>query len=453
MNSPPITVAEVLSIIERLHPESLLLVRNESGLDEEMVKRLWTKVITSFYPRRRLENIEYLLLLMHAARTKDPCRYLHEVFLPWAGIKRRLYAQVMRILDDVIGTRQIEAYTVEDAAHIATNVYRPLVADIFDPFMTLLVASYQFVDGTFTNIHDVNVGSGERTKAELVTARIKRFGGPKDLLSGYDPIVRNALSHAGSEGVLYEPGSILFRSIKRGVPPAIETRRWTHDELHFHVIDLVELVMSIDAAVEVFSIDSMDNLSEKKTIPQVMFHAFGREQRLEIKRNTDERLQHIRTTEKLQMEERRDLLAKILFVQCADRSIPCSSVSFDEEHRLMFVHVPVEKLPVTDADVRDQAIFLIRYAILARAVFGKLFDRFRICGSAAGVQATSAELPGGSLDEYAVEKAGLIDLMADAEIWIDGGTAKVVVDEAALSVEEDARLGPRLPRRGRPISD
>lgn len=69
---PPITVGEVLSIIERLHPDSLLLVRDNTGLDEEDLQKLWLKVVYAYDPRRRLATIEYLLLIMHEARAKDP---------------------------------------------------------------------------------------------------------------------------------------------------------------------------------------------------------------------------------------------------------------------------------------------------------------------------------------------------------------------------------------------
>ncbi len=57
------------------------------------------------------------------------------------------------------------------------------------------------------------------------------------------------------------------------------------------------------------------------------------------------------------------------------------------------------------------------------------------------------------LERLYPEAAGLIDLMADAKISIDGATVQIVIDETALSAMEDARLGPRLPRRGRPSSN
>lgn len=450
MTVTAITVSEMLEIIERLHPDSLLLVRDDTGLDEDTIKELWARVIYSFDPKRRLENIEYLLLILHDGRAKNPRAYLHKVFLPWMGIRRRLHDQVMRIVDDIANLKTLEAYTAEDAAHAATKIYRPLVADIFDPYMTLLVATYQFLDGNFTNIHETNVGFGERGKAEFVASRIKNFGGPNNILDGYDPIVRNALSHTGNEGVLYEHGSVLFKDIKRGFPATIQTRRWSHDDLHFHCVALIELFMSINAAVDIFGIDNMNELSEGETLRQVMFHALSRDQRIAIAATTQEQLQRIRSADK-PIEERVDLLGKILFRECADRNIPCTSVGYSET--LTVVNVPLNNAAVSNIEIQSQAIFLTRYAILARSVFGTLSKRFRIAGVLEAVELTSIELPGSILDEYAAETAGLIDLLSEADIKINGEVVQFVVNEEALSESEDAQLGPRFPRKGRPISD
>ena len=88
-----ITTAEFLSIIERLHPDSLLLARDGTGLDEETLQQLWEKVAFSYDPPRRLATVEYLLLLMHKASEQDRAGYLTRVFLPWTGIQRRLREQ------------------------------------------------------------------------------------------------------------------------------------------------------------------------------------------------------------------------------------------------------------------------------------------------------------------------------------------------------------------------
>lgn len=451
----PITITpnEVLSILERLYPDSLLLVRDETGLDEETQQALWRKVAFSYDPPRRLATVEYLLLVMHRACEQDRAAYLTKVFFPWVGIKRRLHDQVMRIIDDIARTNEIEAYSAEDAAHIATKVYRPLVSDVFDPYMTLLVATYAFIEGSFVDIETSNLGAQERSKAEVVESRIRQSGGPPNLLDGYDPIVRNALSHTGSEGVLYEPGSILFRNIKRGPTPVVEARRWSHDDLHSHVIALIELVMSIDAAVEIFGIDSVDLVSQRGVTDQFVYHVLDREQRQALGASLGDKLKQLQTIDTIPQAERLDLLGEILFLQCGERDIPCTSVAFNTEHKTCFVAAPIDAKPVSDKEIGDTAMPLIRYLILARAVFGQLFDRFVVDGEVAGASAIKVALPAGPLDEYAAEQAGLVDLLGDARIWVDGKPISIMLDFDALAASEDQTLGPRLPRRGRPISN
>jgi hypothetical protein len=447
-----ITPAEIMSILERLRPDSLLL-RGETGLNEEILQALWHKIAFSYDPPRRLATLEYLLLIMHQACEQDRAGYLTKVFLPWIGIKRRLHDQVVRIIDDIARISEIEAYSADDAAHIATKVYRPLVSDVFDPYMTLPIATYGFMEGTFVDIETSNLGAHERSKAEVVESRIKQSGGPPNLLAGYDPVVRNALSHTGSEGVLYEPGSILFRNIKRGPIPVVEARRWSHDELHSHVVSLIELIMSIDAAVEIFGIDSVELMSERGVADRFIFHALNREQRLALSAPLSDKLMQLQTINAAPLAERLDLLGKVLFLQCAERDIPCSSVAFSTERKTCFVVVPIAAKPVADHEIQAAITPLIRYLILSRSVFGMLFDHFVVDGEVGGASVIKVALPAPLLDEYISERAGLVDLLGDAQIWLDGELFALVIDFEALSASEDVTLGPRLPRRGRPLSN
>jgi hypothetical protein len=444
---------DFLSILQRLHPDSLLLVRGETGLDEQSKQDLWRKITFSYDPPRRLATVEFLLLIMHRACEQDRTAYLKNVFLPWVGIKRRLHDQVTRIVTDIARTSEFQAYSEGDAAHIAQKVYRPLVSDIFDPYLTLLVATYEFTEGSFVDIETSNLGALERGKAEFIASRIRQSGGPANLLDGYDPVVRNALAHAGSEGVLYEPGSILFRSIKRGPTPALESRRWTHEELHKHVIALIELIMSIDAAVEIFAIDSMDDLGRRGVADQFVFHALDRDERKALGEKLGSKLKQLQAMDNVPLSSRLELLGKILFLQCAERDFPCSGVAFNQEHETCFILVPVLTKPESDEHVRAQLIPLIRYTILGRSVFGDLFGRYVVDGQMNGASVIKVALPASALDEYIEENAGLVDLLGDAEIWIDGTQKRLAIDFAALAAAEDQTLGPRLPRRGRQISN
>ena len=127
MHAPrTITPAEIMSIVERLHPESLLVVRAVSGLENEPLQELWRKVAFTYDPPRRLAIVEYLLLIMHEAREKDPRGYLMRVFLPWMGIRRRLRGQVMRVADDIARTSEREALIVQTTSGVRTSSKKPV---------------------------------------------------------------------------------------------------------------------------------------------------------------------------------------------------------------------------------------------------------------------------------------------------------------------------------------
>ena len=63
------------------------------------------------------------------------------------------------------------------------------------------------------------------------------------------------MSHSGSSGVTYLPDRVVFKSIKRGNPIAVETVVRTIDELQVRVLQLLECLQSIEAAVEIFALD------------------------------------------------------------------------------------------------------------------------------------------------------------------------------------------------------
>lgn len=446
---PPMTIAELYSILERLHPDSLLLVRSKSGLDAELLEELMRKVCFSFDPEQRLTNLEYLLLTMHEARQVDPRRYIREVFLPFVGTQRLLKDQILRIIDDMMGADQFVEGSRDDAAYQATKIYRPLVADVLDPYLTLLVASYQFIDGKFVSMVDTDHGLSDRDKVQYVQARIRERSGPTAFLAGYDATVRNAITHTGARGVTYEDKSVLFRSIRRGSPPKVETVRWTNEELHLRTISLIELMMAIDAACEVFGIDSADILVERSMTNELLTNAMGREERLAFIRTTDAKLERLRSADHLSLDERREQLWKVLRSQYAERDMPCSGVGISDQEQAALVIVPTETTPCEDEQFNQQAMLLARYLVLARAVFGRLFERYLAEARVADQTVMTIEIPTATIDEYRAEQAGLVDLLSDAMISFPGGTMTISLNEAMIAAGEDASLEPALPRRGR----
>src|SRR5262249_8271026 len=146
---------------------------------------------------------------------------------------------------------------------------------LFDPYLSLIVACFQFKEGSFTTLEDADIGHGERTKYDYLLKQVNAiYAGKQTFLSGYDPRVRNAISHSGARGVTYLPDRVVFRNIKRATPPVVETVTWTFDELQLRVMQLLECIVSIEVAAEVFGLDCTPVIgADFETYTQFVLHA------------------------------------------------------------------------------------------------------------------------------------------------------------------------------------
>src|SRR4051812_18875431 len=101
MAPKPYTVAELEQIAERLAPDRLFLRTPAAAVDADIKVALSEVVFRhTADPRRRMENLEYILLLMHQALALDSSAYLLKVFLPWVQLRNRTAAARARLGDE-----------------------------------------------------------------------------------------------------------------------------------------------------------------------------------------------------------------------------------------------------------------------------------------------------------------------------------------------------------------
>lgn len=182
-------------------PKKLLFIRQR--LEEDDAKHMVRALCSPGFLALRNTNVSVILLLLHAARDVDQKRFMTELFLPWIAVQRSVKPSRDRVADEFIRIGDIAEGSQEELVHLA-QIYRLIVADIWDPYVSLPFACYQFLEGAFTDMVAANLGQGERNKAEYIERRLKTIDPELRLLSGYDPVVRNAISHSGSHGVTYE---------------------------------------------------------------------------------------------------------------------------------------------------------------------------------------------------------------------------------------------------------
>lgn len=433
-----------------LKPEALMFIRER--LEASDGQKLARILSMPGHADLRLANISVLLPLLHEARRKDEKTFWVSLFLPWVSIQHSVRAQHDRILDEFARAADFNANPRELLTHLV-NLYRSVVADLIDPYLTLPLACYQFVEGVFTNIQDANVGLGERNKAEYLESRIKRVDPENRLLSGYEPIVRNAVTHTGSDGIVYLEKAVLFRSIKRGIPPVVEAVEWSQDVLMDKIVRLYECVISTDAVVNIFGVDCGELLlKDDSAKAEFIQRALTSEQRRELRGSFEALMKRIRENRELTANQRFELHSRILLYNYANRNMPVNGIRISSQNRIVEVEIPDPQKDMNDDEaLRDAVLECSHYCILARTVFGPDFQQYSVrTPLESGQSRLSVTLSGNLLEEYIEEQTGLYDLLHEAEVRLGNGKVVISVDFQKLSELERTNLGPRFPRKARP---
>lgn len=236
VNLNPPTLEEVAQALSLLQPEKLLMVRKDlAELDAELKTELHDRLRNTFFPGEWASRLQSVLLLLHEAHAVDSVQFVAQVFLPWVKFRRSLQPNWQRVGREMARIRDIEEGSTEETEH-QIGLYRLIVSDLFDPYLTLLVACCEFIAGTFTDIDAANFKLGEFNKVEFIEAHLRRRGDTSPMFKGYNAKVRNAISHGGSHGYEIEGRTVLFRNINRGPQPKVSTVRWSVDELGWNGI-------------------------------------------------------------------------------------------------------------------------------------------------------------------------------------------------------------------------
>ncbi len=452
MNLSPPTPEEVSRALELLRPEKLLMVRDDlADLDDELKAELSDRLRRTVFPLDWASRLQSILLLLHDAHRVDPARFVVEVFLPWVRLRRTLQPNWQRVAREMARIGEIAEGSVEETEH-QIALYRLIVSDLFDPYITILVASCEFIVGTFTDLDTANFKMGELNKVEFVEAHLRRRGDSVQLFRGYDSKVRNAISHAGSHGYVIEGSSILFRNINRGAQPKVSPVRWSVDELGWNGILLAELASCIDAATELIGLDCVrPDTGDFPLLLQVVDAAFTPAQRAKLRSKLNENLNSVWADQTLNNERRGEILSQILAEQFRLRDMALHCIDLSLGSSTVLIAIPPEGTLEEEQSLRSRLLEMIRYFIVARSVFGPHGERIAVVETDEKVEQPRlmATISGPLLDAYAEEKAGLIDLLREGQFNLGHDRLQVAIDDMALSEFEDRSLTRRFPRKGR----
>ena len=119
------------------------------------------------------------------------------------------------------------------------------------------------------------------------------------------------------------------------------------------------------------------------------------------------------------------------------------------------VEVPATAIDLNDdQQIRDRALEITRYAVLARSVFGEMYDPVHVVETdeTRKRRQLAVKISGEDLDEYIEERAGLLDLLYDSNWTLQGQPLGIQVDFNSVEQAELASAKEPFPRKVRPSS-
>lgn len=394
---------------------------------------------------QRDDYVAQILDLLHESLAVNQIEFIKNLFFEFHKSIKKTDRNRNRIFETIGGLTTFKD-SIDEQIQL-TNIYRSIVADLFDPYISLIVALIKYKEGTYSTFLEANLGSGERNKYEFTLSRLN----PSQLFSGYNPVVRNAISHTGTDGISYDGNTIVFRNIKRGTNPIVETVVWTTEELYKNIVALMDFIHSIHIAVNIFGIDIGDIIrSDAELNRRFIADILTVKERLEIQSHFDKIITTILASDKPDEEKKKDITT-FFFYECVKRNIPVTSVKFNQDDKIALIEIPNGNFDLQeDAVLLSRLMELIRYAIIAEPCYRRIIKTFWIQETTeAHKDSLAVQLQGDLLYDYVLENAGLIDLIHEGTVLLNGKSIRIEVDFEYLKKLEYKSLDTIYPRKNR----
>jgi len=383
-----------------------------------------------------------ILKLLHEGYDVNPINFLESVFLDFNVIRAKTELHKSRIYD------QLENVIAQPNDLDLVKIYRNIVSDLFDPYINLMVASLQFIKGKFDNIQQTNLSQSEFNKYEFVISKIPN----NNLLDGYNSVVRNAISHTGSDGIIYEEGAVIFRSIKRGASPKLNYVKWTSDILKERIHDLMNFIHGIDCAVEIFGFDSSNIILTTESLSNKFIdEIMTKEQRLKFHDDVESSLIKITQNPSLSIKQKLDVLTYMFFIECKKRDLAITRVAFQDTSKTTLLEVPCLNTDISiENEVLSRTMALLRYGIIGVTFFQFQYELCQIQESTLNdCNQLTVVVKFKDLDDYGKENLGMYDLLYDCSLYINGELTPIEVDFDELERLDYTSTGRIFPKRKR----
>lgn len=383
-----------------------------------------------------------ILNLFHEAFEKDNNRFLKEVFFEIQKTLRLTYDHQDFIFVQWDKFKLEEAPVDRMRQMQFVNLYRNIVSDLFDPYLSVIIACLKFKENSFSSFTQANLSSSEFHKVEFARSRLNGTA----MFQGYHPIIRNAVSHSGTHSILYKPDQIIFRKIERANRPKIKKYiKVSNDELIELIGFLIDFVTAIYAAINIFGIDVQKNIAENQELSTRFLHQVADKKSIrDVRERRDKEILAIWLDAQKTDEEKKEFFAKRFAENCIKNHLPAKSLNFKKDGKLLLINIPYKEVNAGDnQQILNRIIELFKYAILAEPLFAFKSNSFLV----AEIEQQDKDvyqiwLEREDLKNYDLHEFDLYDLLAKAKIYRNKIDLNLTVDFKALEELEFLSFDP-----------
>ncbi|MEI2272573.1 hypothetical protein OHD16_10520 [Sphingobacterium sp. ML3W] len=325
------------------------------------------------------------------------------------------------------------------------NLYRNIISDLFDPYLSIIIAAIRFKEGTFSSFNQANLSASEFQKVQFASSRLKGTS----MFSGYVPIIRNAISHSGTHSIVYQADHIVFRKIQRTTVPVItDILKLTNQELIDRIASLIDFITAVYASINIFGVDVQPIITNDQTLSSLYIHQVADKNSVKFLRDKkDQEILEKWNDPKLTGKQKEEFFAEKFTKNCNFNKMPAISIELLKKDKILLINVPHKLVGTKNLKIINRAVALVKYALLAEPLFNFEYDSFLVAESPIeGSDSFQIWLKGEDLKNYDLHEIGLYELIDKASFYRNKEDFPLTVDFSEVEKEELYSFEPRKKR-------
>jgi len=376
--------------------------------------------------------LDDVLHLFHEAYNADGKRFLKEIFFENQVALRLIRDHEEEIFSKVDALKASTEEMNRRGQIQLVNLYRNIVADLFDPYLSIIVACLKLKESKFESFLQANLSQTEFQKFEYASSRLKG----STIFNGYDPLIRNAVSHSGTDSILYENDGIIFKKIKRSTEPEIgSVLKIKNEQLINYVYSMIDFIVAVGTAINIFGLDAVDLITDDQEMSGYYVQRVADQDAIErLRERKITFYDKVWNDPTLTNPEKLEHFSKEFAKHCQQRKLPATNIVFKKKEGMVIIEVPLKQIDMaSEQAVIDRAVELIKYALIAEPLFGQRYKSFLVLELAdKSYNRLQVWLQGDDLKAFDLRKANIYDLLYDGNIYKNEVDLDIRVDFEAL---------------------